>query len=195
MVYLGHVTHFGHKNVTGAKISNWSSGYRTFDSIEEMDKELLYQINKYVKKDDHLIHLGDFAYLNRREEWKYRDDIICDNIYMLRGNHYSERGLQKINFHIIADEIDLTINDKLHLFLSHYSHRIWNHSHKGVIHLFGHSHGSLDNKPWGKSMDVGVDSAYSLFGEYRPFNLNEILDIMKNKETLFLDHHNSKTNE
>jgi hypothetical protein len=73
------------------------------------------------------------------------------------------------------------------LFLSHYSHRVWNGSHKGITHLYGHSHGLIDD--FNKSMDVGVDVAYRMFGEWRPFHLNEIIDIMSKKIISPVDHH------
>jgi len=76
--------------------------------------------------------------------------------------------------------------------MSHYSHRIWLGSHKGIIHLYGHSHGSIPD--YGKSMDVGVDSIYNRIGEYRPISLREVLAFMKEKETYFPDHHNPETN-
>jgi hypothetical protein len=38
-------------------------------------------------------------------------------------------------------------------------------------------------------MDVGVDVAYRMFGEYRPFHLNEIIDIMSKKIISPVDHH------
>ena len=76
--------------------------------------------------------------------------------------------------------------------LSHYGHRVWHGSHKGWIHLYGHSHGSLPM--YGKSMDVGVDSAKILLGDYRPFYLSEIVQIMRNRSVDFPDHHSSETN-
>lgn len=88
---------------------------------------------------------------------------------------------------------ELKINGRMFI-LSHYAHRVWNHSHKGTIHLYGHSHGTLENTPWGKSMDVGIDNAFKLLGEYRPFSITEIIDIMDKRETLILDHHNQNTN-
>lgn len=79
-------------------------------------------------------------------------------------------------------------------FLSHYAHRVWNQSHHGVIHLYGHSHSSLEATPWGKSMDVGIDNAFKILGEYRPFHINEILEIMNKREIHIIDHHNQFTN-
>lgn len=87
---------------------------------------------------------------------------------------------------------------KQEIIMSHYAMRVWNRSHHGAIHLYGHSHDSLDNparggSEWGKSMDVGIDSAKRILGEYRPFSLSEILDIMSNREALIVDHHNKHT--
>ena len=45
-------THYGHTNISGPKISNWSSGYRDFNSVHEMNMALVDGINKYVKEDD-----------------------------------------------------------------------------------------------------------------------------------------------
>lgn len=75
------------------------------------------------------------------------------------------------------------------LFLSHYSHRVWDKHHAGWFHAFGHSHGSLDYAPNGKSMDVGIDCAYNRFGEYRPFSFNEFIEITEQQNTQIIDKH------
>jgi len=89
----------------------------------------------------------------------------------------------------------LTISHGKHtFFMSHYAHRVWLGSHKSIIHLYGHSHSSLENKPYGKSMDVGIDNAKKLLGEYRPFSVEEIIQFMSKRDVFFPDHHNSETN-
>ena len=52
-------THYSHSNIAGEKVSNWKNGYRNFESVWEMNKSLIDSINKYVKEDDILYHLGD----------------------------------------------------------------------------------------------------------------------------------------
>ena len=79
-------------------------------------------------------------------------------------------------------------------FLSHYAHRVWKASHKGVIHLYGHSHGNLEKESHGKSMDVGIDNAKRLLGEYRPFSVEEVINLMNKRDTKFIDHHSKNTN-
>jgi calcineurin-like phosphoesterase family protein len=178
--------HISHKNITGPKISNWSSGYRDFDSTKEMDDTILDTINKYVKKDDLIYFLGDFCFGDHTKTPFHRSRIVCKNIHALIGNHDEHIDLYKDCF--------LSLNDTLHvkhgqtkIFMSHYSHRVWQGHHKGVIHLYGHSHGSIPD--YGKSMDVGIDVAKRLYGEYRPFHLDEIVKIMEKRDVVMVDHH------
>ena len=179
-------THFSHTNIAGPKISNWKSGYRIFDSVHEMNKNITETFNKYVKEGDILYHLGDFCFGGHNKTPIYRDSLKCQNIHILRGNHDEHIDLYKDSFLTIKD-VDYIQHGKNKFFLSHYSHRVWNGSHKGVIHLYGHSHGSIED--FNKSMDVGIDVAYRLFGEFRPFHINEIIEIMKTKSVEKIDHH------
>ncbi len=74
---------------------------------------------------------------------------------------------------------------------------VWNRSHRGAWQLYGHSHSGLE--PWidkalpgHRSMDVGVDNAYKILGEFRPFRFQEIGKIMKSRDGFFADHHGNK---
>lgn len=53
----------------------------------------------------------------------------------------------------------------------------WNRKHYGAIHCHGHSHGNYDGE--GRIIDVGVDSAPALVGEYRPLNLAEVVEMVR----------------
>lgn len=178
--------HFQHKNITGPKVSTWKSGYRDFDSTQKMDDTIFNTINKYVKEDDIIYFLGDFCFGGHDKTSYHRSRILCKNIHLLRGNHDEHIDLYKESFTSINDVMHIQ-HGKSKYFLSHYSHRVWNGSHKGVIHLYGHSHDSIPD--FNKSMDVGIDVAYKMFGEYRPFHINEILGIMSKKIVSPVDHH------
>ena len=59
----------------------------------------------------------------------------------------------------------------------------WDGSHQGVWHLYGHSHAAAE--PWAdahmagrRSLDVGIDNAYRLLGEYRPWSFEEIRELL-----------------
>jgi calcineurin-like phosphoesterase family protein len=171
--------HFDHTNISGSNSSRWSSGYRTFDSVDEMNNTLIDTINKYVKEDDILYFLGDFCFGDHKKTSNYRSLIKCKTIHFIKGNH--DKYIEKCRgiFSSICDTSTIKC-DEITIFLSHYAHRVWNNSHRDTIHLYGHSHGTIDDH--GKSMDVGVDVAYRMFGEYRPFSLEEIKDIMSSKK-------------
>ena len=60
--------------------------------------------------------------------------------------------------------------------LFHYAMRVWQASHHGTYHIYGHSHGELPDDLNALSFDVGVDCH-----NYAPINYQDIKNIMKNK--------------
>lgn len=201
MIWFTSDTHYYHKNIAGAKVSSWKSGYRDFENEKEMSDCIVNTINRYVKHDDILYHLGDWSFQNLENVVNFRRRLTVREIHLCLGNHDHNIKKNKIvekfgeytqqQFSSVQDVIWDKIGNQ-EMFLSHYSHQVWPGSHKGVIHLFGHSHDTI--KGIGKSMDVGIDVAYRMFSEYRPFSLEEILDIMSKKTIDFIDHHNKQTN-
>lgn len=191
MIWFSSDWHFGHANIAGKSTSNWKEGYRDFNSLHEMNKCLTDTTNKYVKKEDILYYLGDFAFGGHTNIPSYRHSLACDTIHLCKGNHDHHIDKYANLFTSIQDVMYLKY-PPIEIFMSHYSHRVWLGSHKGHIHLYGHSHDSIPDH--GKSMDVGVDVAYRMYGEYRPFSIEEIMQIMNKKEIAFTDRHDSKTN-
>lgn len=206
-IFFTSDTHYGHSNIASKNSSKWDKGYRDFNSTEEMNRVIVKNINKLVKYEDTLYHLGDWSFGGIDNIWNFRKQIVCKNIHLILGNHDSHIELDKtlpncpnlLHAKHIFDSVDhykeITIG-KTNFILSHYAHRVWKGHHKEYIHLYGHSHDSLDknNNTWGKSMDVGIDSAHRIFGEYRPFHLEEIEKIMYKREVYLPDHHHIETN-
>ncbi len=54
--------------------------------------------------------------------------------------------------------------------------------HKKYLHLF-------KTGDFYKQMDIGIDSAYRIFGELRPFHIGEIKEIMEQRINLDIGHH------
>lgn len=188
MIWFSSDWHLGHINIVGHSISNWKDGYRDFDTLHEMNKTITTTINKYVDAMDTLYYLGDFAFGGHTKIPSYRDQINCQNIHFIRGNH--DQHIDKYSDKFLSINDVLTIIDKPSgrpIFMSHYAHRVWLGSHKGAIHLYGHSHGSIPD--YGKSMDVGIDAVHKLTGEYRPLSIEEIISIMNKRNSEFPDHH------
>ena len=217
-IFFSSDSHYLHKNIAGPKVSSWKSGYRDFDNEIEMSKHLVSVWNQTMKEDDILYFLGDWSFGGAQNIWNFRKQLKVKTIHFIYGNHDAHIKNNIVLPNVISDKpyssnfIDgkntdpeypnyveaqrlftscdsvLIVKHGQHtFFLSHYSHRVWDGSHKGVIHLYGHSHNSIPDL--GKSMDVGVDSARHLLGEYRPFRIEEIIQIMNNKVFVKIDNH------
>lgn len=193
MVYCGHLTHFNHKNIVRGTTS-WEKGeskshdnkLRDFNTLEEHNKTLIKNINDLVSHDDVLYHLGDWSFGGFDSIKKFRDQLNCREIHLIYGNHDHHIERNKDNIQSLFASTQHVLQTK-HFFLSHYGHRVWSKSHKGSMHLYGHSHGSLPGL--GRSMDVGVDT-----NNLRPYCIEELIDKLSKIDVLIVDHHNSKTN-
>jgi calcineurin-like phosphoesterase family protein len=260
-VYVTADTHLGHRRISaysGRKFClnskelnlleskvpiqsrKGSDGWLPSDeSIERMDNYLLDRINETVGVDDDLYHLGDFCFGprgNRVGQWakRYRQRINCRNVYLIWGNHDDYR--MGYLFTNTYNRYKMQWNG-IKIILSHCAHAVWEHSHHGGWHLYGHSHTTaeraldlfttpfysdlvecrnigqirdllnkiVDNKTtnsWEtklenfaefqtgrRSMDVGVDNAFRLFGEYRPLSLDEIDQYFRLRSGFSIDHH------
>jgi len=159
-VFFTADTHFGHGNCI--KFCN-----RPFNSVEEMDDALISNWNSVIDKSSIVYHLGDFSF-NGITKYTER---LNGNIHLIIGNH-DRRKLCDGNFCSIQESRMLNIGEE-EIFLSHFSHRVWNKSHFNVPMLFGHSHGTLSS--YGKSFDCGVDTH-----NYFPYSWEEVKEILKN---------------
>lgn len=169
-----------------------TNGVRDFATTDEMNDALVEGINKTVGADCHLFCLGDWSFGGIDSIESFRKRLACPNIHLLFGNHDhhiedEKKGLQRL-FSSVQYYKEIVVGTR-HLVLSHYSHRVWNRSHFGAFHLYGHSHSNLEKMPNGKSMDVGVDNAFKLLGEYRPFSFQEVASFLNEREIVCLDHH------
>jgi calcineurin-like phosphoesterase family protein len=197
-IWITSDTHFGHTNIAGPKVSSWKDGYRNFNSVQEMNDTLIKNINNVVGEDDILYHLGDWSFGGVHNIYYFRKSIVCKNIHLILGNHdqhIKDKEIKFLDSSFNPMDLFTSVQDVFtgkigsrEFHLSHYSHQVWPASHKGVIHLFGHSHGSL--RGIGRSMDVGVDT----HKEFRPYHINEIFKIMDKIPVKFIDHHESDTN-
>lgn len=176
-------THFGHSNII--KYSN-----RPYENVAEMNEALIQNWNALVKPADEVWHLGDFAFM-QFDVFKTLLRQLNGNIYFVRGNHDKIIDQNRVEIlrqgkiKTIQDYAEVKVAGKM-IVLAHYGHRVWNKSHYGSIHLYGHSHGSLP--PHGLSVDVGVDCK-EITPEYRPIHLDEVLKYMSGRQTSVVDHH------
>jgi len=155
-----------------------------------MNEELIKQWNSVVGVDDEVYHLGDVS-LGNPTKLTGILNRLNGKIYLIEGNHEKAVYKKSTNvdrFEWIKEKVEIKVDGQL-IVLCHYGMRVWNKSHRGAIHLYGHSHDSMEREAWGRSMDVGVDSAARILGEYRPFSFREINNIMNKREDNPVDHH------
>ena len=163
------------------------------ESIAKMDDVLIENINACVGRDDILWHLGDFCFWKKDGlgdvASRYLDRINCRNVFLVAGNHDSPE--IRNAFSECYEYREVKIHSKI-VVLSHYAHCFWNRSHHGSWMLYGHAHGSAEdwmdaNMPGRRSMDVGVDNAFRILGEYRPFSFRELSSIMESRKGFQMD--------
>jgi calcineurin-like phosphoesterase family protein len=175
-IYFSGDSHFSHKNIL-------TYCNRDFQSIDEHDESLIQSWNKTVSLTSTIYYLGDFCFGKDAIKYLERLNGVKKFLYLpfshdkfwLKSSFKNPR-LTSITFLNSIEEIKI---DGLYYTLSHYPLASWPRSYHGSTLLYGHSHGNYNAK--GKILDVGVDSAFLLLGEYRPFSLNEIKEIIENK--------------
>lgn len=156
-----------------------------------MNDLIVDEINKHVKEDDVLFHLGDWSFGNIRNVAEFRRRIKCKNVHLIFGNHDDDIEEDKTlhgHFSSVQHYKEISVDGEMFC-LFHFKQLIWNKMHSEAYHLYGHSHAGAEYLESGRSMDVGIDNAYKLFGEYRPFSFEEVIRFLKPKQPRLIDHH------
>jgi calcineurin-like phosphoesterase family protein len=152
---------------------------RPFSSIQAWRQHLIANINKYVSEDSILIINGDIQ-AESREDWlEFRNALNCQEIWMILGNHDGS-DMYRDTVAVLDSKLIITYetNDRDYVIhIDHYPQAFWFRSHYGSLHMYGHCHAQREaflNKalPGRRSQDIGVDMAYIIYGEYRPFDLD-----------------------
>ena len=200
-IFFTSDSHFSHSGICRG-VSHWSDLRRTrdFRSLGEMNDAIVAEINAVVGPNDYLVHLGDWSFGGFESIEEFRSKIICKNIIIFLGNHdhhikNNREGIQEI-FKEVAFYDILEIRrpkgketEKYKFFCSHFPVASWEDMGRGVPHLHGHVHLPPNLKIHeGRAMDVGVHG-----NNLKPYSLNEILKIMKDRPVRNLilpkDHH------
>lgn len=188
-------THFGHANIikychrpfmTTEEAAQAATDPRgkwrvSKSSLDRHDSALIDAINERVGRDDDFFVVGDFCMGDRREARRYRDRIVCRNVYLVRGNH--DDPTVDALFSDAFDYHILTIGDTT-ILLNHYPSRDWVGRDDGAWLLYGHVHARLCDEdridPTLLRKDVGVDAC-----DYRPWSLDDLAAYMAPREAAF----------
>jgi calcineurin-like phosphoesterase family protein len=169
--------HLGHENII--KYAN-----RPFKNADEMNEAMVNNWNSVVSKDDKTFVVGDLALCPPRK--------ACNLIrrmnglkFLVPGNHDWQL-LDDEEFNSLVTVLpplhEISVSDsegykgRRNIVLCHYSMRVWNKSHHGSYHLYGHSHGRLRDDPNSLSFDVGVDCH-----NFTPISYARVREIMSKK--------------
>ena len=166
--------HLGHKNII--RYCN-----RPFQTVEEMNQEILERLNARAKTNDILYFLGDFCIGPKVPAAELRKKIRCKKIYAIPGNHDKDTRKLTQEFSWLDAFAEASLNGQ-RIVLCHYAMRVWNQSSRGAWHLYGHSHGRLPSQGTSLSMDVGVDTH-----DFRPWHFDEISEQMASKAEITHD--------
>ena len=168
-------THFGHNNII--KFTK-----RPFVSIDEMNNKLIENWNAKVAPNDEIYHLGDVALMSGQTLTPILEKLN-GKIYLIKGNHEVAALQNEKKFEWVKDYHELIVKDtdahrgERLIVLFHYAMRVWNASHHGSWHLYGHSHGTLPDDITSLSFDAGIDCHH-----YAPISYEEVKTIMAKKQ-------------
>jgi calcineurin-like phosphoesterase family protein len=205
-------THFGHANIIRYSKrpylnegdltpdgEAWVSKFHARCAGRRMDEDLIARWNNTVTPEDDVYHNGDFNYGRGGNAIDYLRKLNFKNIYFIWGNHDQElegvyRNLHfysdlKNRVHFLGDLSEVTVEGQ-RIVLCHYAMRVWNKSHRGYWHLYGHSHGSLPDDPNSLSFDVGIDCH-----DYKPISFERVKEIMATKTYAPVDHHGAREHD
>lgn len=188
MEYFTSDLHFLHKNII-----KYNRPY--YASVKEMNESIIATINKTVTPADTLYILGDIALGSVKIACEYLAQINC-RVKIVPGNHDGEKALRRYaqleNIEILPALYEKNLAG-VNIVMCHFPMVSWNRSHHGAWHLFGHTHGSYVGL--GRSIDVGWDSYYNIFGEPGIFSLVGLKGIMDAREFRQVSHHEESNNE
>jgi calcineurin-like phosphoesterase family protein len=165
------------------------------ESIDNMNRALVANINARVGPDDTLWCLGDWVFGRgsdylRNARW-FRDQIQCRSVHLVWGNH-DDRKIREL-FSTTHDQAEIR-DTGVRITLNHYPMLTWNGQHHASvsepnIHLYGHVHAVYQQQPetcplkhadaW-PALDVGFDGH-----DYQVWSLEEILEQLRPKLAAF----------
>lgn len=154
---------------TGKWVSPEVKALRT----KEMSEALIDNWNSTVGHKDQTVIVGDFAWRNHRS---YVNRLHGKKILLI-GSHddMPQVSLQQFS------EVHVLLRRRFAghgFFIFHWPCMTWDQMHYGIIHLHGHCHARLPDRPNALICDVGVDVPE---WNYSPVHVSRIIEKMKNK--------------
>ena len=136
--------HFGHKNIL--RFDN-----RPYNSVEEMEEQLILNWNSVVSKDDTVYILGDFCW-GKEKDWLRLLPLLKGKKVLISGNHDILKnrmtGQLKAEFEDIKDYKEI-YDEGRKVIMCHYPILAYKHSYDdNTFMLHGHVHNLTTESKW-----------------------------------------------
>ena len=171
--------HFGH-----SKIIEYEK--RPFNTVDEMDQEMITRWNQSVGENDICYIIGDFSFYGY-DKTKDILERLAGRKHLIWGNHdyWNRNRLFKL-FESVYDQAVIQLTNKIRVKLSHFPyicpeentnsirHRTFRPYNEGHWLIHGHVHSKWKINKNLKSINVGVDA----WG-FRPVKYEKIISIIE----------------
>lgn len=157
--YITSDLHLFHYNAMG--VDGFIKTRLHFSGMEEMNETIIHAINSTVKKEDTLIHCGDFGFGNPKVLFEQLERINAHKVILVKGNHDSSKFFKYIKNHNEEGKYELhevglikKANRKVY-YITHYPLGLGQYS-RNLRNLCGHIH--EEDPREANCLNVGIDS-------------------------------------
>lgn len=181
---------------------------RGYNSSQEHDAGLISNWNKKASDSTIGFLLGDnmFGAGGAREFESVIGQLKFQTLYVMPGNHYAgwHQSFESVDQNILwiktkqvifcPNYLEMIINGQS-VVSSHYPVLSFNGQARGSFMLFSHVHGNLEKSDVGRAYLNSKCRAYEVSVEKNPSppSFKEISEILKKREPVSFDHHDSST--
>lgn len=187
--YLGKILYISDLHLGHANVIRFDG--RPYQTVQEMDEDIIKRWNETVSDDDTVYILGDFCW-GKEKEWLYYLKQMSGKKVLIRGNHDLVKMSAQLRRHFqdVKDYLEIKDNGR-NVILCHYPMPFYKRSYfEGMYMLYGHVHVTREDvflNEWKKTIretrsdaghargqfyNVGCMKSYM---DYRPRTLDEIL--------------------
>lgn len=161
--------HFGHEKVI-------AFDNRPFETVEQMDAELIKRWNQTVQKSDDIYIVGDLMFRSDKEYSWYLQQLRGRK-HLILGNH---------DYKILKDEKAQSYFESIHhiislredgreIILCHYPMLEWRGYFRGSLHIFGHIHEASHEIYRYICQQPNMLNAGASIVDYRPATVKELI--------------------
>lgn len=193
--------HFFHSNIIEYCNRPWRREGGAPDP-DAMNEGIIANWNSVVRWDDDVFIIGDVAMGGKRRADELARILARLNgvLHLVPGNHDTYiLDSEECRKHLIVHPplLEIKVPDpeeggkfRQRIVMCHYAMKVWNKSHQGAWHLYGHSHHTMPPDYNIKAFDVGIDGPGY---DYRPLSYAQVKDRMAMHVQEAVDHHDRNT--